>query len=68
MQNESPFGDETQVPPFLHGLGEHDIKPAKQTREKNIINLFKFNKLSLTHNKITNYYSYSDKYDVIITI
>lgn len=27
LQNESPFSDCTQIPPFLHGLGEHETKP-----------------------------------------
>lgn len=27
LQKYSPRGDERQVPPFLHGDGEHDTKP-----------------------------------------
>lgn len=32
LQNESPLGDDTHVPPFLQGLGEHEIKPGTQSK------------------------------------
>lgn len=28
LQCDSPRGDDTQSPPFLQGLGEHDTKPV----------------------------------------
>lgn len=30
LQKESPLGLETQMPPFLHGLGEHETKPKTE--------------------------------------
>lgn len=30
LQKESPLGFETQIPPFLHGLGEQETKPRKK--------------------------------------
>jgi len=32
LQCDSPRGDDTQSPPFLQGLGEHDTKPVTATK------------------------------------
>jgi hypothetical protein len=36
LQKESLFGDDMQVPPFLHGLGEQEMKP-ETTSSVNIV-------------------------------
>lgn len=43
LQYDSPFVFGMQVPPCLHGEGEHDMNP--ETKQK--INQFRFNKIDI---------------------
>lgn len=36
LQCDSPRGDDTQSPPFLQGLGEHDTKPETMTKKSGL--------------------------------